>query len=348
MENELIVDLYDELYSQPSPSNDPTLNYVGWRSSITRDPYTDEEMTQWRDSFVALVSRFAPTRVLEVGCGTGMIMLPLLAICDSYVALDASSKAIEYLSSLVGTDPRIDLRVLFAQELDALNTPLCDLAIMNSVAQYLGTVEVIEEVIFQMIEKTRTGGHVIIGDLVSRPQRRLMMMISEALRDPAANNALVVERAERRLSLDEDVTLEPSWVTTLPSRLPRVSSANVELRSGRHPTEMNLFRFDVVLELDRPVLTEPAVRVVDVDCTSPGWTSRIDDEGVTLKGLGHAGLRQLAESAAVPVDCVATRWVAPSQLKEEAAEAGFAVRLTPNMDDPVWTYDATIISAAGG
>ena len=346
MDPELIVDLYDELYSQPVTLTDPHLNHVGWNSSITRQPYTDEQMREWRDGVVDIVVRYHPRAVLDVGCGTGMVLLAVSDQCESITGVDVSRAGIEWLSGIVGDDPRVRLTVGSADRLDSLELPSCDLVVMNSVSQYLGPLTRFEHVVDLMIAQVRPGGHVVLGDLVSGPQRRLMVEIAESIRGPGGGQPSLGDRVERRLALDEELVLDPQWARDLVGRHPRVASVSVETRTGQAATEMNLFRFDVIIDVDTPARGDPPE--LDLDPTRSGWLSGVDPQiGGTVRGLGHAGLLRLAKWAGIDGPSGIARWADPGRLKQEIRHAGLDMRARPNADDPVWRFDLVVFKGSG-
>ena len=63
--------LYNETYNQPAVESDPTFNIVGWNSSYTNQPIPAEQMRDWANNQAAQILALQPSRVLEIGCGTG-------------------------------------------------------------------------------------------------------------------------------------------------------------------------------------------------------------------------------------------------------------------------------------
>ena len=93
LQNEQVLQwqmLYDETYNQPVDS-DPKLNIVGWNSSYTNLPIPSEQMREWVDNQVEQILAFQPKQVLEIGCGTGLILFRVAPHCTKYWGTDFSA-----------------------------------------------------------------------------------------------------------------------------------------------------------------------------------------------------------------------------------------------------------------
>src|SRR6185503_15857437 len=62
-------------------------NLTGWQSSYTGASLPAEEMRAWVETTVAQLQRLQPQDVLEIGCGTGLLLTRLAPACRSYVGL---------------------------------------------------------------------------------------------------------------------------------------------------------------------------------------------------------------------------------------------------------------------
>ena len=76
--------LYEDTYAHDDTAvADPLFNITGWTSSYTGEPIPPEEMREWQESSVAQVLKLQPRRVLEIGCGTGLLLLQIAPHCEA-------------------------------------------------------------------------------------------------------------------------------------------------------------------------------------------------------------------------------------------------------------------------
>ena len=86
--------LYQSLYQQSSVDE---FSIVGWNSSYTDNPIPAEEMQLWLKETMGRLTRLKPKRVLEIGCGTGLLLTRLASRCELYVGLDFSEEVLQKL-----------------------------------------------------------------------------------------------------------------------------------------------------------------------------------------------------------------------------------------------------------
>ena len=99
--------VFDDYSSRPSPHHDPTFNTIGWNSSDSGRPIPEAEMREWVDSTVDRILSLQPRRVLEIGCGTGLLLFRLAPHCTQYWATDFSQKALHYVQQRL-TRPELE------------------------------------------------------------------------------------------------------------------------------------------------------------------------------------------------------------------------------------------------
>ena len=108
-------------------------------------------MREWVEHTVGRILALKPRRVLEIGCGTGMLLLPRSRLTASTTTVWTSRpSAIRYVqteAARLGLRQRDAAPGGCADELRGLRTGSFDLVILNSVIQYFPTADYLVEVL---------------------------------------------------------------------------------------------------------------------------------------------------------------------------------------------------------
>src|SRR5206468_1811640 len=163
--------VWDQTYQETDALEDPSFNISGWNSLYTGSPIPADEMREWVDATVERVLALRPKRVLEIGCGTGLLLFRISPHCDEYLGTDSSPAALRYIQqqlSVSGKElPQVTLLQRVADDLSAIGTEAFDVVILNSVVQYFPSVDYLVRVLEGAAKVVRPGGSVFLGDLRS-------------------------------------------------------------------------------------------------------------------------------------------------------------------------------------
>ena len=95
--------LWDETYAA-GDTEDPTFDITGWNDSYTGEPIPAEQMHEWVDGTVERILALSPKRVLEIGCGTGLLLFRVAPACDRYVGVDLAQHALDRIAGALADD----------------------------------------------------------------------------------------------------------------------------------------------------------------------------------------------------------------------------------------------------
>ena len=246
--------VFNENYSQPAGQSDPTFNISGWNNSYTGKPIAEEEMREWLDQTIARILSLQPLRILEIGCGTGLLLFRLAPFCTRYVGTDFSSIALDYIQqtlSLRNEDlPQLELRHSGADNFEGFEPNSFDLVILNSVVQYFPSIDYLLRVIEGAVRVVQPGRSIFIGDVRSLP---LLEAFHLSVQLHQASSSLPVaqleQRVKRHMAQEEELVIDPAFFAALKQHLPEIGDVHALLKQGRYQNEMTQFRYDVVLRL---------------------------------------------------------------------------------------------------
>ncbi len=290
-------ELYESTYGE-SASSTGDFNLAGWNSSYTGEPIPAEEMRLWVEETVARIQELHPRKVLEIGCGSGLLLTRIAPGCESYTGLDFSSSVIEQLGVYVRQQPdlsRVELRQGFAHELEFLQDSSVDLVILNSVVQYFPSVTYFLKVLAQAVRVTREGGHIFLGDV-----RNLALLdaFAASVQLHKAPGSMTSERL-RQLVLqstqkEEELLLDAGIFQELAQRWPRIGRASVALKTGDYDNELSRFRYDVTLSIGEKYRMAQPEKWLEWD-ESGAWQQELR-ERFACSGESSIGVRGIPDS----------------------------------------------------
>ena len=245
--------LYDQTYSQ-SGGSDPEFNIIGWNSSYTGEPIDKSEMREWRDSAVDAILARGPKQILEIGCGTGLLLLSIAPHSDEYWGTDFSSVSLEYLRGRLerlgaGAD-NVKLLQKGADDFGGIPENYFDAVILNSVIQYFPGFDYLSRVLSGAVNAVKPGGFVFVGDV-----RNLDLLeafhTSILLGNTQPSLSIEDMRSSIRTSVvqEEELLVSPKFFPALLSSLPSIGGLEIQLKRGRRHNELTKYRYDAVLHV---------------------------------------------------------------------------------------------------
>ena len=271
--------IYDLAQLSKAAETSPVgFNIAGWKSSYTREPISAEDMREWVRTTVDRISVLEPMEVLEIGCGTGLLLLRIASRCRRYVALDFASSVLmrlkDQLTRTVGLRDKVEVLELPADNSELVADNLFDTVIINSVVQYFPSASYLDRVIKQSIRAIKPGGHLFVGDLRSLPLLETHACSIEAFQaTPEVCAGELRNRIRRRILQEQELVLSPSYFLSLGQRFSKVSRVEIYPRRGNRDNEMTRFRYDAILWLGAE--SAQASEIPFRDLPADGW--RLDE-----------------------------------------------------------------------
>jgi amino acid adenylation domain-containing protein/thioester reductase-like protein len=249
--------VFDDYYSRTPAAEDATFNIIGWNSSYTGQPIPAEEMREWVERTVERIASLGARRVLEIGCGTGMLAARLAPGTLDYLATDFSAEAIQYVERAVRTPerplPQLRLQQRTADDFSGIERQSFDLVVINSVAQYFPSIDYLVRVLEGAAACVRPGGAIFVGDNRSLPLQRAFHTAVELFRAaPDLPAARLRELVAKRLGHDDELVIDPAFFAALSRQIPQISHVEILHKRGRAWNELTRFRYDTVLHIGGP------------------------------------------------------------------------------------------------
>ncbi|MDZ8086286.1 MAG: amino acid adenylation domain-containing protein [Nostoc sp. DedQUE12b] len=259
LQNEQVLQwqmLYNETYNQ-STDSDPTFNFVGWNSSYTNQPIPAEQMREWVDNQVEQILALQPKRVLEIGCGTGLILFRIAPHCTKYWGTDFSSVSLNCIQQQLQKQemPQVTLYQQMATDFEKVETAAFDAVILNSVVQYFPTIDYLISVLEGAVKATAPGGFIFIGDVRSLPLLQAFHASVQLYQaEPSLTCFELQQRIQRQIFQETELVIDPAFFTAIKQRFPQINHVQIQLMRGKHHNELTEFRYNVILHISTEIV----------------------------------------------------------------------------------------------
>jgi amino acid adenylation domain-containing protein len=288
--------LYEQAYGQPqTTADDLTFNISGWNSSYTKLAIPDWEMREWVENTVSRILSLSPQRVLEIGCGTGLLLSRVAPKSKEYWGIDYSSAALQHVEQMYKTLSGLDnvhLLQQTADNFDGIPQGECDTVVINSVVQYFPSVDYLLQVIEGAITTIAQQGKIFMGDVRSLP---LLEAFHAAVQLSQASFERTIEQWQQQVNssvaAEEELLIDPGFFIALKQHFPQITWVEIQPKRGNAQNELTQFRYDVTLHINTDVQT-PVVREAEVTVV-PWLNWQLD--GLSLKQIENQLLTRQPE-----------------------------------------------------
>jgi amino acid adenylation domain-containing protein len=277
--------VFNDLYQENDPRWEHQFHIKGWNSSYTGLPIPDVEVREWMEQTVDRILALKPTKVRELGCGSGLMLFRIAPHCQEYWASDLSVNALEILQQQLDAMqpqiPGVTLQSREASDFSGVAPQSCDGIIIVSVAQYFPNIDYLVQVLESAVNTVADGGFIFLADVRNLALLEAFHASVQFYRAPdRLTKAELKQRVYKQVSEEKQLVIDPDFFHALQEYLPRISGVEILLERGYAHNELTKFRYDVVLYIGKNTTHCAPTQ----DCPPTDWQA---------EGLNLASLRQL-------------------------------------------------------
>jgi len=244
---------------------EPGFNIAGWNSSYTRQPIPAPDMREWVTNTVTEIASFKPQEVLEIGCGTGLLLLRIAPQCKRYTGTDFApavlGKLRKQLDVMPGSWDGVTLLERSADNFEGFAENTFDTIVINSVVQHFPSVSYLIKVLEGASRVLRPGGRIFIGDIRSLPLLEAYCVSVEFYQAGDEVGLMELrERVVRRLNLQDQLVISPAFFLAFGERNVKISDVEIRVKRGRLQNELTRYRYSAVLHARSQGHTRKAVQ----------------------------------------------------------------------------------------
>ncbi|MGH8049440.1 MAG: amino acid adenylation domain-containing protein, partial [Arenimonas sp.] len=241
--------LYDDTYANTKDPESKS-DFIGWNSSYTSEAIPENEMLEWRENTVDRILSLKPKKVLEIGCGTGLLLFQVAPKCSEYVATDLSNETIERLTkkaAALGLD-NLQLFHREATNIAGFEENYFDTIIINSVIQYFPTIDYLIEAIGSASKLLTPTGCLFIGDVRNLDLQEAFHSSIQNYRSlPGDSIKTLIARTRHAVASEKELLIAPDFFKALSTRLPEINAVRILPKLGFCLNELTKYRYDVFI-----------------------------------------------------------------------------------------------------
>jgi amino acid adenylation domain-containing protein len=335
--------------------------YAGWTSRLTQEPIPTEEMHDWVEETVTRVKQLSPSRILEIGCGSGLMLTRLAPECAEYRATDVSPAVLSLLRARVDERPdlrdRVHLSCQSADSWTGIEAGKFDVVIANSVVQYFPSLEYFKQFIDNAVRVVRKGGSIFIGDVRDLRLLRHLHVVAQFAKAPADMTIADFRRTvEQSVVQEKELLLDQSAFSELKKANGDIASVQIKLKRSRYRNELSSYRYDVIIRTGERIETQKATLDDDWfetsldECDLDAVLREVRPRALRISQIPDARLAEgfdlvqrlsaasdhqtLSEMSLPPLTGYSTRAMDPSHIYKVGEAFGYFVEVVRREADP--------------
>ncbi|KAL8945278.1 MAG: hypothetical protein Q9211_000196 [Gyalolechia sp. 1 TL-2023] len=232
-------------------------DFTGWVSAYNGRPLHHEDMNEWLDDTIEMVLGCGNGRslhVLEIGTGSGMIFFNIASSIQSYLGLEPSRTAVEFVTATTRSMPDLANQVQIHQgtatDLHLLGSTDSNVVVINSVAQYFPSRAYLLNVLKAILQiaSVRT---IFFGDVRSYALQKdfLLSRAVYNLGEKASKNEVRDQMAEMAQA-ELELLVDPAFFTSLPDCFPNlVEHVQILPKRMKADNELSSYRYAAIIHV---------------------------------------------------------------------------------------------------
>jgi amino acid adenylation domain-containing protein/non-ribosomal peptide synthase protein (TIGR01720 family) len=271
----------------------------GWTSSYTGEEFSEMEMAEYADNTLEKLKPYLNinTRVLEVGCASGLSMYKIAPHVSLYCGTDLSNAIIEKNNQRILDEiiENIRLSCLSAHEIDKLESNEFDVIIINSVIQCFPGYNYLKDVISKSISLLSSKGILYIGDVMDHD---LKSDLIKSLTNFKINNPEY--RNKTKTDFSNELFVSRDFFEDLQIDYPEISAVEFSGKNYTIENELTEFRYDCIIQINKTQKTGTKSRIKHknqhgmsilnkYNTNSPYSSSRADNLAYVMYTSGSTG-----------------------------------------------------------
>ena len=224
----------------------------GWISSFTGQPFSKEEMEEYGDNVLQKLKPLLnqDTRVLEIGCASGITMFRIAPLVKHYHGTDLSEVMIAENRRRIESEgiDYITLTQVPAHHIKSIADNNFDIIIINSVIQAFPGHNHLKSVLRSCMELMSEKGVLFIGDIMDQDLKETML--SDLTGFMNSNRGMGYTT---KTDFQAELFVSRDFFNDLQLEEPGIAEITFSLKHHTISNELTRYRYDAIIRTDRTV-----------------------------------------------------------------------------------------------
>jgi amino acid adenylation domain-containing protein len=222
----------------------------GWASIYTGEWLSREVMDAYgdniRDKLLPYLNE--TTRVLEIGCSSGLSLVRIAPLVGFYYGTDISQRILDWTANeIAGRNwPHVRLRRCPANETDRIEETEFDIVVINGVIRFFSGHNHLRDVLRKAIGRMARRGVMFLGNLWDDDHKDRLMYSLHAFGSAHGG------RGHRtKFDLADDLFVSRDFLDDLRHEFPEIRAIECSAMRGTAVSELSEYGYDAILHVDR-------------------------------------------------------------------------------------------------
>lgn len=240
---------FKKMWDFVATSSERQIEGGGWVNSYTRKPFTLHEVEEIVENVYIKIQPYInpSSRILEIGCGSGLILERIAPNVGLYVGTDISEKIIQSLKNTVNNRDNIRLHALSADKINELPEKDFDVVIVNSVSQFFPDIYYLNHVLDKCSNLLKDTGVILISDVRDKALEK-DYYISLGQHNKVVD---LEEFSSTKKNLNTELFIPRDYFLNLSKSRKYISSVIISPKIGKIDNELTRYRYDSLLKIDK-------------------------------------------------------------------------------------------------
>ncbi|NOQ27310.1 MAG: AMP-binding protein, partial [Bacteroidales bacterium] len=222
----------------------------GWSSSYTGQAIPQEEMDEYGDNVLKKLEPLitSQTRILEIGCASGISMFRLAPKVALYYGTDLSGTILQKNEERINSEGHTNIiqKRLSADEIDQIEETDFDLIIINSVIQCFDGHNYLKKVIRKAIDLMKPEGLMFFGDIMDQDLKHELEKDLKEFKRTHTN-----KEYSTKTDWSEELFLSRGFWNDLKYEETSIEKIESSRKIFTLENELTKYRYDVLISIDK-------------------------------------------------------------------------------------------------